>query len=241
MCSTRCYCQRINHHITFGIHRHIKALVARIRINVNVGTHKKWRTKYANSFVGSELVSWLVDSRAVPTRRDAVEMSRRIYESRLIVHVKNNELFKDEKELYHLIDPTAQHQMIPVELSSMSALSALSLISFHNAHSQKLLKLQSLTSLLLTDPLMIRTNAKCREQESTFKVTDCRRTIIIAIYANPCSPKAFFFLKYRVQSASRNMASMNVMLFPPPKSMAVPVLITIILRNNTDIPINCLK
>lgn len=93
---------------------HIKALVQKIRANLNVTTHKKKFTKYENSFFGNELVSWLVKSKAVPSRNDAIQICQRLFEARLIVHVKNNEIFKDEKELYHLIDPVAGSDLIPV-------------------------------------------------------------------------------------------------------------------------------
>ena len=93
---------------------HIKALVQKIRSNINVSTHKRKFTKYENSFIGNELVSWLVKSKAVPSRKDAIQLCQRLFEARLIVHVKNNEMFKDDKELYHLIDPVAGSDLVPV-------------------------------------------------------------------------------------------------------------------------------
>eukprot|EP01083_Nonionella_stella_P317381 1155339_1 len=95
---------------------HIKALVQKIRSNINLTTHKKKFTKYENSFVGNELVSYLLKSKAVPSRRDGIEICRRLFEARLIIHVKNNELFKDDKELYHLIDPVAGSDLVPIEI-----------------------------------------------------------------------------------------------------------------------------
>ena len=93
---------------------HIKALAQKIRANLNLSTHKKNFTKYDNCFHGNELVSFLVSVKAVPLRRDAIQLCRRLFEARLIVHVKDNEMFKDDKELYHLIDPVAGTDIIPV-------------------------------------------------------------------------------------------------------------------------------
>ncbi len=94
---------------------HIKALVQKIRSNLNVTTHKKKFTRYQNCFIGNELVTWLVKSKAVPTRRDAIQICLRLFEARLMFHVKNNEIFKDDKELYHLFDPVANLDLHPVK------------------------------------------------------------------------------------------------------------------------------
>ncbi|ETO32765.1 hypothetical protein RFI_04351, partial [Reticulomyxa filosa] len=96
--------------------RQMKELVAAIRENVNVSTHKQFLKSYANSFIGTECVSWMVEAGLVQNRSEGVELGNRLLEVRLILHVKGNDVFKDDKDLYYLIDPVAGTDLAPIQV-----------------------------------------------------------------------------------------------------------------------------
>ncbi|KNC46778.1 pyridine nucleotide-disulfide oxidoreductase dimerization region [Thecamonas trahens ATCC 50062] len=84
--------------------RRFHRLVADFHAGVDVRDRKYHLRTYPNVFVGSEAVSWLVESSIAAERTEAVHIGQILLEAGIFGHVKSKHGFKDEHLFYRFAD-----------------------------------------------------------------------------------------------------------------------------------------
>ncbi|XP_065175504.1 uncharacterized protein LOC135805404 [Sycon ciliatum] len=108
--------------MSFGIDEYYQ-LVLDIRKSGLIGDHRYHLRNYKNSFVGSELVDWLVANKNM-SRKEAGDMGQELIQRKFGHHVTDDHEFKDGYFFYRLVEDDeseALNTKFPSELEPMPA------------------------------------------------------------------------------------------------------------------------
>lgn len=115
----------------------LQALAVLFRRGVKVSNNRYHGKKYRRTFIGSQAVDFLVNSNQASTRREAVEIGRRLAkELNLFDHVYGEHELKDDFKFYRFTDDKKKHR-----LSGMTSVSGISDLSSSSLSLDKMAKI----------------------------------------------------------------------------------------------------